>query len=192
MRPRRATARGPSVRSCRTIADRRSGDAVSAPTHCGNELVLVGKVDCGHNIHRVRAKCNDRGSTIDASIPDSAGCVVTTVVRAYEPSVQSVTESSKRTRAKRPRHLRLSHQRCVASRRRALATQIGGRWIVRRASAPPFCRIENDFFKQKGGLWSAHCAVPATKACSISLKNDSVCARQMEEVRALQEGPTPS
>ena len=27
------------------------------------------------------------------------------------------------------------------------------RSIVRRASAPPFCRTENDFFKQKGGLW---------------------------------------
>src|SRR6516162_7956816 len=66
------------------------------------------------------------------------------------------------------------------------------RSIVRRASAPPFCRIENDFFKQKGGLWSAHCAVPATKACSISLKDDRVCAQQIEEVRALREGPTSS
>src|SRR5215469_2441167 len=62
------------------IADRCAGTTVSASPHCDEKLVLAGKAQCDHDILLIRAKRDQRRSTIDPSIPHLSSCVVSGVV----------------------------------------------------------------------------------------------------------------
>src|SRR5262245_18125365 len=87
------------------IADRCTSTTVSASPHCDEKLVLAGKPQCDHDILLVCAKGNQRGSTIDPSVPDLSNLVVSGSVSRHEPATQSPTKTRNRTRANWSFHL---------------------------------------------------------------------------------------
>lgn len=64
---------------------------MAAAAHGGNKLVLAGKPHRRHNVHLIGAKRNERGSTVNPSVPDASSRVVAGVLRAHEPPAQLLT-----------------------------------------------------------------------------------------------------
>src|SRR5262249_25458661 len=62
------------------IANRCTGTTVSASPHCDEKLVLASKSQCDHDLLVIRAKRDQRRSTIDPSIPYLSSCVVSGIV----------------------------------------------------------------------------------------------------------------
>src|SRR5262249_9367329 len=86
------------------IANRCTGTTVSASPHRDEKLVLAGKSQCDHDLLIIRAKGDQRRSTIDPSIPDLSSCVVSGVVWRHEAATQAFTKGRNCTRANRSCH----------------------------------------------------------------------------------------
>ena len=87
------------------IADRCTGTTVSASTDCNEKLVLAGKPQCDHDLLLFCAKDDQRGSTIDPSVPDLSSRVVSGVVWRHEAATQVLTKGRNCTRANPSCHL---------------------------------------------------------------------------------------
>src|SRR5215475_9387905 len=86
------------------IANCCTGTTVSASPHCDEKLVLAGKSQCDHDLFLIRAKRDQRRSTIDPSIPDLSSCLVSGVVWRHEAATQAFTKG-RNCRANRSCHL---------------------------------------------------------------------------------------
>jgi hypothetical protein len=74
--------------------------------------LLASKAYRSYDIVGACAESNERGSTVNPSIPNLSGCIVARVPQAHEPSTKLLAERGNGTRANRSRQFKPFCTRC--------------------------------------------------------------------------------